>query len=331
MTTATESSTLQPAGFGGGRHALVITLDRVERAFYTGWRGELPAVKNDREAMMNLLYAANFSITELTNEKATRDAVTEAIAEQARARTVGDHVVVYFSGHGATLPDLNADELGLLPDGAWCLHDGMFVDDELTEALTQFNKGVGVVLISDSCFFGTIVAGGSAEAQVERRALATDSRGSKLAPVDIGQRVYEVQRSFYQPILERRRATPNAAKARLLVLAACRRNELARVDGDRSVFTGAIVDVWSSSPRQLTYKELFRDVSNKVTGAMNGKQNPQKRSFGMTPLVLDDQPAFGGPPPRPRLDDRPPVEGPVDAPPARPMIENEAPRHGELY
>lgn len=277
-----------------GQHALVITLEGVEPAFYTGWPGLLPAAEQDRAAILEMLKTANFAMPEeLRNDAATRATVAARLKELAEAAVPGDLVVVYFSGHGATLPDLNNDELGALRDGAWCLFDGMFVDDEITTALTKFKEGVRVVLISDSCFTGTIVAKNLLEAQGDGRAPVIDTRPSKLAPVDIGERVYEAQTSYYDPILNLPPIDPDSAPASVLILSACDKDELSRIGDDGSVFTQTLVRVWDKGKFNGTFKELFDEVSDQVKKEVKG-QNPQKRPTGKkTDPTLENRRAFG--------------------------------------
>jgi len=244
--------------------------------------------------MIQLLEAAEFDQTELTNDEATRDRVREELSALAKSTEVGAHVVVYFSGHGATLPDLNQDELGVLRDGAWFLYDGMLVDDELTEALTEFEEGVRVVLISDSCFTGTIVSDALLNPREEEDPSTIDTRSSKLAPVDIGDRVYEAQKDFYDPILTRPPADPDDAKAAVLILSACEKGELARVDEEGvSVFTRTLVTVWNDGRFTGTYGELFDRVSTAVTEAVP-LQHPVKRLAGNQPSpTLEHDRPFG--------------------------------------
>jgi hypothetical protein len=273
----------------------VITLDHVERAFYTGWPGTLRAAEQDRAAILDMLTTANFvAPQELRNDAATRDALAARLEALADAAVPGDLVVVYFSGHGATLPDLNHDELGALRDGAWCLYDGMFVDDEITAALTKFKEGVRVVLISDSCFTGTIVARSLLEAQRDRRSIVIDPRGSKLAPVDIGERVYEAQKDYYDPILNLLPVDPDSAAASVLILSACAKDELSRIGEDGSVFSQSIVRVWDRGRFKGTFADLFDAVSAEVKKAVEVGQNPQKRLTGReTKPTLENQRAFG--------------------------------------
>jgi len=71
----------------------------------------------------------------------------------------GDSVVITYSGHGSWLPDQNGDEADLR-DEALDPHDvasaGPITDDDLFNLFSERDRGVRVVLISDSCHSGTL-------------------------------------------------------------------------------------------------------------------------------------------------------------------------------
>jgi hypothetical protein len=253
---------------------MVIALDRVGADFYTNWQGRLPGARADADMMMELLGAAGFAAVSFINEQATRAAITQAFADLRDSADPGDLVVVYFSGHGTTMPDLNGDEPQDGVDEVWCLHDGMFVDDERDACLTQFAEGVRVVVIADSCF-----SGDEATKQVVTERQKADrplERGlrSKLAPGDIGERVYEVQRDYYNPILNRPAVFLELAPASVLLLSACGEDELARYGDEGSVFTRAIVDACRGGAFDGTYDELHAAVAAEVTARVP-TQHPQ--------------------------------------------------------
>lgn len=67
-----------------------------------------------------------------------------------------DTLLITFSGHGSQLEDINNME----SDGAnetWCFYDRQFLDDEVFDLLAKFDKGVRIIVISDSCFSGTVI------------------------------------------------------------------------------------------------------------------------------------------------------------------------------
>ncbi|MHA1812212.1 MAG: caspase family protein, partial [Candidatus Thorarchaeota archaeon] len=49
-------------------------------------------------------------ITLLTNDEAARVAIEQAFTDIAAITSPEDKVIIYFSGHGASVPDLNGDE-----------------------------------------------------------------------------------------------------------------------------------------------------------------------------------------------------------------------------
>jgi Caspase domain len=78
----------------------------------------------------------------------------------------GDFLLITFSGHGMKVTfDNDNSSFGELPDNntiippdvAWCLYDRPLLDDELTDALSDFEAGVRILVISDSCHSGTVI------------------------------------------------------------------------------------------------------------------------------------------------------------------------------
>ena len=125
---------------------------------------------------------------------------------------------------------------------------------------------------------------------------AFDSTESKLAPVDIGKRVYEAQQEYYDEILSRPVPDPADAKASVLVLSACKKGELALVgENGASLFTGTLVSVWNGGKFKGTYVQLFDKVSKAVTDAVR-VQHPVMTPAGNRWPPIEDQPAFGGRP-----------------------------------
>jgi hypothetical protein len=65
-------------------------------------------------------------------------------------------LTVFFTGHGASVPDLNGDESDGF-DEAMVFDEGHILDDDLREVLVQnFNGKAKVILLSDCCHSGSI-------------------------------------------------------------------------------------------------------------------------------------------------------------------------------
>lgn len=100
-------------------------------------------------------------ITLLTNDEATRAAIEQAFADIAAISRPEDKVIIYFSGHGASIPDLNGDEAdGDGNDEAFLPYDAAkgdpssyIIDDDLGEWIAHIPANE-VAVFFDSCYSG---------------------------------------------------------------------------------------------------------------------------------------------------------------------------------
>lgn len=93
-------------------------------------------------------------LTELRDADATCAAVIAAIrAAAARLRGASAGLfVLAFAGHGARLPDGDADDEDDGFDEGWALADAPLADDALTALLGELHPDVHIVLISNCCY-----------------------------------------------------------------------------------------------------------------------------------------------------------------------------------
>jgi hypothetical protein len=113
----------------------------------------------DSQSFADALRPWGFAVQSLTNERATRQAITAAIDRVLTASNAGDVVVIQYAGHGTQLPDLNGDESDGL-DEAWVPYDyneGEFViDDDLGALFDRHrDRGIQLVVFTDCCHSGT--------------------------------------------------------------------------------------------------------------------------------------------------------------------------------
>ena len=65
------------------------------------------------------------------------------MAQYARKLKKDDTLILYFSGHGGQVSDLNRDEFRANKfDETICLYDRMLLDDEIHNCFCKFKKGV---------------------------------------------------------------------------------------------------------------------------------------------------------------------------------------------
>lgn len=126
---------------------------------YPGTGSDLAGCVNDANDWATLLKNRGFLVDKLLDKQAKGDAIREAIEGTVGKGGSGDTIVIQYSGHGSYVPDDDGDE----PDGTdecICPYDiqskGPITDDELFDLYSAKQRGVRLVIISDSCHSGTV-------------------------------------------------------------------------------------------------------------------------------------------------------------------------------
>jgi hypothetical protein len=126
---------------------------------YPGTNNDLSGCVNDASDWSALLEDRGFTVTQLMDGDATKDAMVQAMESAVTAAASGDNVVITYSGHGTWQPDENGDEPDMR-DEALCPHDletnGPLLDDELFDIFSERQRGARVVFLSDSCHSGSV-------------------------------------------------------------------------------------------------------------------------------------------------------------------------------
>lgn len=149
--------TASPAtGDGAARgRSLHIGLNVVDDAAYGSPIPPLSGCVNDANDMTALANARGFSTTTLLDADGTSRNITDAITEAARDLRSGDMFLLTYAGHGSQVPDATGEETERL-DETWVAYDRQLIDDELYALWGQFQPGVRILMISDSCHSGTV-------------------------------------------------------------------------------------------------------------------------------------------------------------------------------
>jgi hypothetical protein len=221
----------------------------------------------------------------LRGTEATLPAAHDALAGAARGMRAGDILFVSFSGHGTQVRDL-AIGPGADPDErdgwdeAWCLSDGLLVDDKLAGYWRLFDPGVRILVVSESCFAGGMdrignkcagqsrdATGGSLPEAAVDRAAAGDAGGAGSKPA---------------PCIVQPRKDSSGIRASLLLLAACGEGQRTH-DG---VFTQHLLAVWNDGAFHGSYCELYREVAKACA------QEPRIRMLGAPDPAFPMERAF---------------------------------------
>ncbi|MGW3151853.1 caspase family protein [Streptomyces sp. NPDC001177] len=260
-------------------YSLHIGLNQVDAAAYGGWNGQLSGCVNDALAMQRLADATGYRSMILLDAQATSQAVIGEIARLARQAVHGDICLISYSGHGGQVDDLNGDENDNL-DETWVCYDRQVVDDELAQMWSQFEPGVRVVVVSDSCHSGTVARDRTVREM--RRALldahARDAAPSALAEIAPAETVITqgapkaMPLEFWLADNAARRGTyqfvqalsgPHTAcntSAQVILLAGCQDNQLSYDGSVNGQFTGALLQVWNVGAYTGDYRNFVTAI-----------------------------------------------------------------------
>ena len=283
--------------------ALLIGVNSVDPAEYDGWEGFLPVCENDAVVMDEMLTKLKFKTKTLLTRDATRKNVLNEIDDAAKALKTGDKFVIYYSGHGGQMPDINSkkiidagDEIDGL-DETWCLYDGEVIDDILFQRWFKFRAGVRIIVISDSCHSGSVIkriVRGAAE-------IVDEEIVSKRMPMDVGIRVFQKHEKEYRAF--NKKETPLRAsktkkiskadiKATVLLMSGCQDNQLSQAQSysypDNSLFTAIMMGILSKPKKPTKYSSLMKVIRSK----MPQDQQPNLMTLGKKPEVLEEQKPF---------------------------------------
>jgi hypothetical protein len=264
---------------------------------YPGSGSDLAGCVNDTVNLRALLSSEHgfdaAGIRVLTDAKATRDAIMDALEELVSRASAGDVLVFHFSGHGSQVPDQDGDERSDRMDEVLCPRDftweGRWIrDDDLSDVFSRLPKDAHLEVLLDCCHSGT----GTREIALGQR--AAPAAAGIAGSLDTRRRTASIR--FMQPpprVIERfgaalRGATPATkvgtlvkAKPRELnhvLWAACRPDQYS-ADADiggspNGAFTWFFCDAAKASGRDAT-RAVLLDRVRKGLRADGFDQSPQ--------------------------------------------------------
>lgn len=276
-------------------YSLHIGLNAVDPTHYSGWSGPLNACEADVRSMEKICRSRGFATDQLLTTAATRDAVIKRIRNAAKTLKKGDIFCLSYSGHGGQLPDLNGDEDDAL-DETWCLYDGEILDDELYRLYAEFEKGVRVLVFSDSCHSGTVVrvmmragaAAVSSSGAVSPAAPAGAAQPAyRIMPPDAQLRTYEDNQAMYDKLLQQK-APPPKPQATVLLVSGCQDNQLSMDGPFNGAFTGALISSW----RNGAFRGSYKDLTKAIRSRMPSTQSPNYFVVGGADPKFETQQVF---------------------------------------
>lgn len=280
MTTAKKTTRAKVKPAANGR-ALCIGLNSVDPNHYQGWVGTLIACEADANDMADIANSQHFqNVNVLLTQSATRANVLGNLKTAALASKPGDLFMLSYSGHGAQLPDLDGDEDDGM-DETWALFDGELIDDELYAALADFQQGVRILVLSDSCNSGTVTKSayytnrGQAQSRFpspETFPNLTTEVAYRTMPLSIALQTYRANRSLYDPLLNKPkgRKVKSDIQASCLLVSGCQDNQLSQDGTFNGLFTGTLLRKWNAGK----FNGNYRDFHHSILSAMPPDQSP---------------------------------------------------------
>jgi hypothetical protein len=130
---------------------------------YTGTPNELYGCINDANSIKEYItnkggFNSINVITDLTNVKATRANILNALKQTLQTANSGDFVFLFYSGHGSYTLDRSGDETTGYDQMIIPSDFNAIVDDELKTIIQSgLKKDVTLFAMFDSCFSGTVL------------------------------------------------------------------------------------------------------------------------------------------------------------------------------
>src|SRR5262245_54584574 len=154
-----------------------------------------------------------YRTTLLLTRQATHRAVTDAVAAAVRALGESDIFLLTFSGHGGRVPDLAGSGGGAADgrDETWVLYDRALGQDELFALLAPLERGVRVLVLSDSCHSASVLRPrlyGDIHAKLGDGGL--EPPRLKIMPAETAKRTYLAHQTVYDEVLRSLRTAERA-------------------------------------------------------------------------------------------------------------------------
>ena len=267
--------------------SLHIGVNYVKPENYDGnWGGNrLSCCEEDAGAMKTI--AQQLKYTDpliLPTEEATLERVRYEIAEIGKRLKGGDIFFLSFSGHGGQVEDKpNGDETDDNKDETWALRDGQLVDDELYTMLSKFKKDVRVIVLSDSCHSGSVIANILSLTNTSNMASLTNTSNIagltntlslkrveesaksefpvRSIPHYVGTESEDRHKSYFDKIQKYNPLGDRIAlQASVLLISACTDFDEAREGPQFGWFTGVLRYVWDNGAFPGTYWQFFNKI-----------------------------------------------------------------------
>lgn len=268
--------------------SLSVGLNTVDPEAYNGWDGQLNACENDARDMAAIARQQGYEAQVLLTAQATSAAVLGALHEAAKQLRAGDRFLLTYSGHGGQVPDVTSDEQEDMLDETWCLYDRMLLDDELYAVWSRFDKGVRILVLSDSCHSGTVARA------VFTRNLPQPPQTeykAKWLPWRKAEQVYARAQPLYDSLQYVAGPAEKAVVgASVILISGCQDHEFS-YDGPRNgAFTDTLLKVWNNGAFRGSHLAFHAEIAERMRAS---RQHPNYDLTGTSDQRFEAMRPFG--------------------------------------
>jgi hypothetical protein len=221
---------------------------------YPGTSNDLQGCVNDANDWSALLNDIGFETSLMLDSQATRQNVKAALSNLIASAGEGDVIVFTYSGHGTQVVDLSGDE-GDSYDEAIYVYDGTILDDDLRTIINKINPKSTLVVISDSCFSGSVTR------------LIPENSKPRFMPVETISALRAVRQRFLLPEMN----MPE------ILISGCSDSEYsydAQINGRYNGAMSALALSVIKQNQRLTYNEFYAGL-RKLLPSSEYPQTPQ--------------------------------------------------------
>jgi hypothetical protein len=289
------------------------------------WDGELAGCINDARDMQAIAANNDFITTLFTDDQATTTEVIKTIGRIATELSAGDTFLLTYSGHGGQTPDVNGDDEDG-QDETWCLFDRQLLDDELYNLWSQFEAGVRIFVLSDSCHSGTILKQMiynhlppmgpvvkeilSAVPVSKLRAPPTKAQAAALKaveskafrvlrdpkppryhnmPLGVQRATYQKNKAMYDAVQwAAGRSNRSVIGASVLLISGCQDNQLSADGDDNGLFTQTLLEIWKDG----AFEGNYQNFADAIIEKMPGTQTPNYYKVGAANAGFESEKPF---------------------------------------
>jgi hypothetical protein len=280
----------EPAS-GGRRRALCVGINAYRR-------NPLRGCVADAQAWARTLVGLGFEPpTMLVDHQATRERMLGELDALIRSSRPGDVVVFQFAGHGTTVPDRNADELGgdsPRNDEALCPIDftegRLVIDDDLAALFRGIPDSVRVTSFIDACHSGSVTRFGLGP---QREGDGVDARPRFIDADDELIQAHFAFRAAHD--VPRVANADTRAAGRDTLFSACRSTEVAWESAGHGDFTRHATQVLAHGLAGMTHASFLARVESAF--GSRPRQHPELHPLdaGGLGLLTRDSLASAGP------------------------------------